>query len=75
MADKFTEFVVGLGGDATKLAAFRKDPQVAMATAGLSKAEQQVLLSGDPGQIRNALDDTVLAGDNVVVVAVVVVVV
>ncbi len=55
MAENFTNFVLKLAQDPQTLAQFQKQPDVIMKQAGLSPAEQTVLLSNDPALIRNAL--------------------
>lgn len=55
MAENFTNFVLKLAQDPQTLTQFQKQPDVVMKQAGLSPAEQTVLLSNDPILIKNAV--------------------
>ncbi len=55
MASKFTEFLVSFGDDPNLAQAFEQDPQAVMTNAGLTQAEQNMILNRDIQGIRNHL--------------------
>jgi hypothetical protein len=55
MASKFTDFLVSFGDDPNLVQAFEQNPQAVMANAGLTQAEQKMILSRDVQGIRNHL--------------------
>lgn len=68
-----SQYLIELGKNPKTLKAFKANPERAMTTAGLSPAEKDAVLSGDPARIRRAArakDD-----DLIVVVTIVVTVV
>lgn len=78
MAESLTNFVLKLAEDPNVLNRFQTEPVDMMERAGLSKAEQAVLLSNDPKLIRNAIAaDTngpeELAGTTIVITAIIIV--
>jgi hypothetical protein len=54
-SETLKSFLVELGRDPKKLAAFDQDPDAAMAAAGLSKSHQAALRSRKADRIRKAL--------------------
>ena len=52
MASKFTEFLISFGDDPNLVQAFEQNPQVVMANAGLTQAEQNMILNRDVQGIR-----------------------
>jgi len=62
-----TDFLIELASDPQKAADFKQDPKQVMADAGLSQADQDLLLSGDPVAIRNAVDEEKI-GDQIVII-------
>src|SRR3954451_3955491 len=52
---RLKRFMVGLASDVGRLGAFMADAKAAMAEAGLTPDEQELLLSGDQGRIYSAL--------------------
>src|SRR3954470_3102767 len=52
---RLKRFMVGLASDVGSLGAFMSDAKAAMADAGLTPDEQELLLSGDQGRIYSAL--------------------
>ncbi len=65
-----TDFLIELASDPQKAADFKQDPKRVMADAGLSQADQDLLLAGDPQAIRNAVDEDKI-GDQIVIIMVV----
>jgi hypothetical protein len=55
MASKFTDFLMSFGDDPTQIQAFEKDPRAVMANAGLTQAEQDMIMNRDVQGIRNHL--------------------
>ena len=55
MQGTLTDFVVRLAEDPGALRAFQDNPQDLMGEAGLSPAEQSLLLTNDPMLIKNAI--------------------
>lgn len=62
-----TDFLIELASDPQKAAEFKQDPQKVMADAGLSQADQNLILQGDPQAIRNAVDEEQI-GDQIVII-------
>ena len=52
---RLKRFMVGLASDVGRLGAFMSDAKAAMAQAGLTQEEQELLLSGDQARIYSAL--------------------
>jgi hypothetical protein len=52
MAKKFTNYILKLGADPKAVDELRKDPVKAMKKAGLSAAQQKILMKGNPTEIR-----------------------
>jgi len=55
MASNFTNFLLSIVEDPQQLEAFKKDPHAVMEAAGLTPAEQALLLSGNAQLIRSAI--------------------
>ena len=55
MASKFTDFLISFGDDPNQVQAFEQDPQAVMTNAGLTPAEQNMILNRDIKGIRNHL--------------------
>ena len=55
MASNFTNFLLSIGENSQQLEDFKKDPQAVMEAAGLTPAEQALLLSGNAQLIRSAI--------------------
>jgi hypothetical protein len=53
---KILEFLTDLVTDAELMAAFRRSPQAALSSAGLTEQQQQLLLAGHPLAIRHAVN-------------------
>ncbi len=66
MSDAFTRYLLELAGDPDRAARFLADPGGESRAAGLSTAETDALLSGDPGRIGAAVGDGVVRKDVVV---------
>jgi cytochrome P450 len=47
MATNLTNFLLSLGENPQQVQAFKQNPQAVMAAAGLTQAEQNLILSGD----------------------------
>lgn len=62
-----TDFLIELASDPQKAAEFKQDPKKVMADAGLSQADQDLILQGDPQAIRNAVDEEKI-GDQIVII-------
>lgn len=62
-----TDFLIELASDPDLAAQFMDNPQQVMADAALSQADQDLLLSGDPQAIRNAVDEEQI-GDQIVII-------
>lgn len=78
MPERFTNFVLNLAQDPRSLRQFQLQPDALMADAGLTAAEQAVMLSNDPALIRNALaadtsEEGVAAATTFVLTAVIVI--
>lgn len=78
MPESLTNFVLKLAEEPDELHRFQAGPVEMMDAAGLSKAEQALLLSNDPKLIRNAIAaDTngpeMLAGTTIVITAIIIV--
>jgi len=56
MASKFTDFLISFGDDPNQVQAFEQNPQAVMANAGLTQAEQNMILTRDVQGIRNHLN-------------------
>jgi len=52
---KFTDYLISLSKDPQAMSALRADAESAMSGAGLTAAEQSILLEGDPDQIREVV--------------------
>ena len=57
MAERATEFLINLSTNPRALAAFKADPEAAVAASNLSPAERALVLSGDPVLIQRTLMD------------------
>ena len=55
MASKFTDFLISFGNDPNQVRAFEQNPQAVMTNAGLTPAEQTMILNRDVQGIRNHL--------------------
>jgi hypothetical protein len=55
MATKLTDFLVSFGDDPQLVQDFEKDPQAVMTSAGLTPAEQNMILNRDVHGIRTHL--------------------
>jgi hypothetical protein len=55
MSTKFTDFILQLGSNPGAAEQLKKNPALAMTEAGLSSAEQTILLNGDPNLIRQTI--------------------
>ena len=55
MASKFTDFLISLGDDPNLVRDFEQNPQTVMANAGLTQAEQNMILNRDVQGIRSHL--------------------
>lgn len=55
MTQRATDFLINLSVDPRAFANFKENPRVAVNEAGLSVAEQALILSGDPVLIQQAL--------------------
>ena len=53
MATKFTDFLVSFGDNPQQILDFEKNPQAVMANAGLTQAEQNMILNRDVQGIHN----------------------
>jgi hypothetical protein len=62
-----TDFLIELASDPNLASQFMDNPQQVMADAGLSQADQDLLMSGDPQAIRNAVDEEKI-GDQIVII-------
>jgi hypothetical protein len=62
-----TDFLIELANDPQKAADFKKDPKKVMTEAGLSQADQELILSGDPQALRAAVDEEKI-GDQIVTI-------
>jgi hypothetical protein len=62
-----TDFLIELASDPQKAADFKKDPKKAMTDAGLSQADQDLILAGDPQALRNAVDEDKIGDQNVII--------
>lgn len=62
-----TDFLIELASDPQKTADFNNDPQQVMADAGLSQADQELILSGDPQALRDAVNEEQI-GDQIVII-------
>lgn len=62
-----TDFLIELASDPQKTAEFKNDPQKAMTDAGLSQADQDLIMAGDPQAIRSAVDEEKI-GDQIVII-------
>jgi hypothetical protein len=56
MSISLTDFLIDLAQDPQKTEAFKENPRQVMSDAGLSKEDQDLLLSGDPQAISEAVD-------------------
>ncbi|HSM57358.1 MAG TPA: IniB N-terminal domain-containing protein [Candidatus Sulfomarinibacteraceae bacterium] len=68
MSTSLTDFLLDLAQDPQKAEAFKENPKEMMAEAGLSDEDQELLLSGDPQAIKEAIDTDKTAGEFVTVV-------
>jgi hypothetical protein len=68
MSAALTDFLLELAQDPEKADAFKENPRQVMADAGLSEEDQELLLSGDPQAIRNAIDEERLGGNYVTII-------
>lgn len=55
MSTRFTDFVLKLAEDPALLNAYQEDPLAAAKTAGLSPAEQSILVNPTPKIVRDAI--------------------
>lgn len=55
MSTRFTDFVLKLAEDPTLLTAYQEDPLAAARSAGLSPAEQSILVNPTPTIVRDAI--------------------
>lgn len=55
MASKFTDFLISFADDPNLIQAFEQNPQAVMTNAGLTQAEQNMILNRDIQGIRNHL--------------------
>jgi hypothetical protein len=55
MAKHFSNYLISISKDPTAMSALRADPMAAMKAAGLTDAEQAVLMQGDSDQIREIM--------------------
>lgn len=62
-----TDFLIELASDPQKTADFKNNPQQTMADAGLSQADQDLILSGDPQALRDAVNEEQI-GDQIVII-------
>lgn len=68
MATSLTDFLLDLAQDPQKAQAFKEKPKEVMAEAGLSEEDQELLLSGDPQAIKEAIDTEKTGGEYVTVI-------
>jgi len=55
MATNLTNFLLSLGDNPQQLQAFKQNPQAVMAAAGLTQAEQNLILNGDAKTVHQHL--------------------
>jgi hypothetical protein len=51
------EFMIELSEDPDLLASYREDPEAVLRESGLTKEQQEIVLSNDLGRIRDAIRD------------------
>jgi hypothetical protein len=62
-----TDFLIELAENPNLAADFKANPPEVMTNAGLSGADQELMLSGDPQAVRHAVDSEKL-GDRIVTI-------
>lgn len=62
-----TDFLIELANDPQKATDFKNDPIKVMTDAGLSQADQDLILAGDPQALRNAVNEEQI-GDQIVII-------
>jgi hypothetical protein len=62
-----TDFLIELAENPNLAAEFKANPNQVMENAGLSEADQEIFLSGDPQAVRHAIDAEKL-GDRIVTI-------
>ena len=63
-----TDFLIELAQNPKLAASFKENPKKVMSDAELSDADQEILLSGDPQAVRDAVDGEKIAGHIVTIV-------